>query len=57
VTVHVAVEWASSAPSVASIDEDTGVLTGVSEGTAIATATAAGKTGSANVTVNEPVPP
>jgi uncharacterized protein YjdB len=57
VTVHAAVEWSSSAPSVAGIDEDTGVLIGVSEGTAIATATAAGRTGSANVTVNEPVSP
>jgi len=56
VTVHKAVEWSSSAPSVASIDEDTGLLTGVSEGVAVATASAAGKTGSANVTVRQPVP-
>jgi uncharacterized protein YjdB len=57
VTVHVAVEWSSSAPSIASIDEDTGLLTGVSEGVAVATASAAGKSGSANVTVRDPAPP
>jgi uncharacterized protein YjdB len=55
-TVHVAVKWSSSAPSVASIDEDTGLVTGVSEGVAIATASAEGTTGSANVTVNDPAP-
>lgn len=57
VTVHVAVEWSSTAPSVANVDEDTGLVTGVSEGVATVTASAGGKTGSANITVSDPVPP
>jgi hypothetical protein len=56
-TVHVAVEWSSSAPSIASIDEDTGLVTGVSEGVAVATASARGITGGATVHVRGPVPP
>jgi uncharacterized protein YjdB len=43
--------WASSDPSVASIDGVTGFVTGVGAGTATLTATSEGKTGSATLTV------
>lgn len=44
------ITWASLAPTVATVTQ-TGVVTGVSEGTATITASAEGKTGSAAVTV------
>ena len=56
VSVHVHVEWASSAPSVATVDEDTGLVTGVSEGSAAVTASAGGISGSAAITVTDPEP-
>jgi uncharacterized protein YjdB len=43
--------WSSSAPSIATIDPTTGVLTGVSPGTATITAANTGITGTASVTV------
>ncbi len=43
--------WSSSAPNIATIDPATGVLTGVSPGTATITAANTGITGTASVTV------
>jgi uncharacterized protein YjdB len=51
------VAWSSSAPNVATIDAATGVVTGVSAGTATMSATSEGKTGSTSVTVSAAVNP
>ncbi len=56
VAVHVHVEWASSAPGVATVDEDTGLVTGVSEGGATVSASVGEISGSAAITVTEPGP-
>jgi len=45
------VAWSSDAPSVASVDANTGVLTGVSFGSATITATSESQTGRSSVTV------
>jgi alpha-tubulin suppressor-like RCC1 family protein/uncharacterized protein YjdB len=47
--------WASSAPSIASVDAATGVVTGMAGGSATITATSDGVSGSVAVTVNVPV--
>jgi uncharacterized protein YjdB len=52
-----AVTWSSSAPTVATIDAASGVVTGVAAGTATMTATSEGKTGSTTVTVSAAVKP
>jgi hypothetical protein len=49
-----AVSWTSDAPSVASVDVNTGVVTGMSAGTATITATSEGQRGSASVAVSAP---
>ena len=48
--------WASSAPSVATVNA-TGLVTAVAAGTATITATGGGKNGNASVTVTAPPPP
>ena len=45
------VTWSSDAPSVASVNASTGVVTGVSSGSATVTATSEGKNGTASVSV------
>ena len=52
-----AVAWSSSAPTIATIDAASGVVTGVATGTATMTATSEGKTGSTTVTVSTAVKP
>jgi len=49
------VTWASSNPGKATVDQ-TGLVTAVSAGTVIVTATSEGKLGAAQITVNVPVP-
>ena len=56
VAVHVHVEWSSSAPGIATVDEDTGLVTGVSAGAATITASAGEISGSAAITVTVPGP-
>ena len=51
------VAWSSSAPTIATIDAASGVVTGVATGTATMTATGEGKTGSTTVTVSAAVKP
>jgi len=51
------VTWSSSAPTIATIDAASGVVTGVATGTATMTATSEGKTGSTTVTVSAAVKP
>jgi uncharacterized protein YjdB len=51
--VSAPVTWTSSAPDVASVDQD-GLVTAVGDGTATITASSGGKTGSAAVTVSLP---
>jgi len=51
------VTWSSSAPTIATIDGASGVVTGVATGTATMTATSEGKTGSTTVTVSAAVKP
>jgi uncharacterized protein YjdB/alpha-tubulin suppressor-like RCC1 family protein len=46
-----AITWTSSAPTIASIDAATGVLTGLDRGTVTVTATSEGKSGSATHTI------
>ena len=43
--------WSSDAPSVASVNTNTGVVTGVSSGSATITATSEGKTGASSITL------
>lgn len=50
------VTWTSDAPQVATVSA-TGTVTGLEEGTAIVSATVAGKQGSAQITVTRPVGP
>ena len=48
------IEWSSNSTTVATVDKNTGVITGVAEGTATITATSAnGKTATCSVTVEE----
>ena len=48
------IEWSSNSTTVATVDKNTGVITGVAEGTATITATSAnGKTATCNVIVEE----
>lgn len=48
------IEWSSNSTTVATVDKNTGVITGVAEGTATITATSAnGKTATCSVTVGE----
>ncbi len=54
VAVHVHVEWASSAQGIAAVDEDTGLVTGVSVGIATITASVGEVSGSAAITVTDP---
>ena len=49
------VAWSSAAPAVASVTT-TGLVTGVSEGVAVVTASASGRIATATVTVNDPTP-
>lgn len=48
------IAWSSSDPSVASVDPNTGLVTGVSAGTASIIATSEGKTGQATISVTPP---
>jgi len=54
------VKWSSSAPSVASVGEDSGEVTGLAVGTAVITATSTfdgSKSGAVTVTITEaPIP-
>lgn len=45
------VTWASSAPSIATVNSTTGVVTGLTAGNATITATTSGKQGQANITI------
>jgi len=49
--VQVAIEWSSSDPGIAFVDQDVGLVRGVSPGTVAVSATAGGKVGMASVTV------
>ncbi|NDP40041.1 MAG: DUF3494 domain-containing protein [Rhodoferax sp.] len=51
VDISKSVSWTSASPMVATVLSNTGVATGVSVGTALITATSAGKSGSATLTV------
>lgn len=55
-TLHLEPQWISSSPSIASVD-DNGLVTGLAAGTAMVSASAGGKSGSASVTVLDPIPP
>jgi len=52
-----AVAWSSSAPTIATVDAASGVVTGVATGTATITATSEGKAGSTTATVSSAVNP
>lgn len=55
-SVASSVTWSSSASGVASVNSS-GLVSGVTEGTATITALAGGKSGTAAITVNDPFPP
>jgi Leucine-rich repeat (LRR) protein len=55
-TMNSAVTWVSSTTATATVSSS-GLVTGVLEGSSTITASAGGKSGTANVTVNDPFPP